>query len=50
VYYATKRYLLLSVDVASFYPSLIATKGISPAGYGSTGQDAYRSLLALKQA
>jgi AAA domain/DNA polymerase family B len=45
VYYATKRHLLLSVDVASFYPSLIAAKGISPAGYGDTGRDTYRSLL-----
>jgi hypothetical protein len=45
VYYATKRHRLLSVDVASFYPSLIAQKGITPAGYGDTGKDTYNRLL-----
>jgi P4 family phage/plasmid primase-like protien len=50
VYYATRRYRLLSVDVASYYPSLIATKGISPAGYGDSGRDTYRSLLERRLA
>ena len=33
------------MDVASFYPSLIATKGIAPAGYGDTGRETYQSIL-----
>src|SRR5262245_37947565 len=37
VYYSTRKYRLVSVDVASFYPSLIATKGIAPRSYGDTG-------------
>ena len=36
VYYATKRHRLISVDVQSFYPTLIPTKGIGPAAFGDT--------------
>jgi hypothetical protein len=54
VYYSTKQHRLISADVQSFYPSLIAQKGIGPAVYGDTGRETYRSLLkrrlAIKQA
>ena len=45
VHYATKRHRLVSVDVGSYYPSLIATKGISPAAYGEIGAVTYREIL-----
>jgi putative DNA primase/helicase len=45
VCYATRRHRLVSVDVASFYPCLIAAKGISPAAYSDTGRETYRSIL-----
>jgi hypothetical protein len=45
VYYATRKYQLISIDMASFYPTLIDTKGIGPAGYGDTGRETYRSIL-----
>jgi hypothetical protein len=45
LYYATRKYRLISVDVASFYPSLIATKGISPRAYGDCGAATYRGVL-----
>jgi hypothetical protein len=45
VYYSTKRHRLVSLDVASFYPSLIASKGIAPAAYGSTGSATYSGIL-----
>jgi P4 family phage/plasmid primase-like protien len=45
VYYSTKRHRLVSVDVSSFYPTLISTKGIAPAAYGETGRETYRSIL-----
>lgn len=45
VYYATRAHHLVSVDVASFYPSLIASKGITPRSYGACGHATYRSIL-----
>jgi DNA polymerase elongation subunit (family B) len=48
VFYATRKRSLLSVDVQSFYPSLIASKGIAPAAYGDSGRETYRSLLARR--
>ncbi|HEV3026489.1 MAG TPA: DNA polymerase domain-containing protein, partial [Planctomycetota bacterium] len=45
VYYSTRKSRLVSVDVASFYPSLIATKGIAPQAYGRTGSAIYRDIL-----
>jgi hypothetical protein len=50
VYYGTRKRSLLSVDVQSFYPSLIASKGIAPAGYGDTGRATYQALLARRLA
>jgi hypothetical protein len=50
VYYADRRSLLVSADVASFYPSLIATKGINPAAYGETVAATYRALLERRLA
>ena len=54
MYYATKRHRLISVDVQSFYPSLISTKGIGPAAYSDTGRETYRVIvgrrLAVKKA
>ena len=50
VYYATKRHRLISVDVQSFYPSLISTKGIGPAAYGDTGRETYRAIVARRLA
>jgi putative DNA primase/helicase len=53
VYYATDEEQLVSVDVVSYYPTLIATKGISPQAYGETGSYTYDSILqrrlAIKQ-
>jgi hypothetical protein len=45
VYYSTRKRVLLSVDVASFYPALVARKRIGPAAFGNTGRETYRSLL-----
>jgi DNA polymerase family B len=45
VFYSTRERRLVSVDVASFYPSLIATKHISPTAYGSTGAEIYQAIL-----
>jgi hypothetical protein len=45
VYYSTRKRRLVSVDVASYYPTLIASKGISPAAYGVTGSATYRTIL-----
>src|SRR5262249_48842806 len=45
VYYSTRKHRLLSVDVASYYPSMIATKGITPAAYGELGSRTYRDIL-----
>ena len=45
VYYSTSRYRLVSVDVASFYPSLISTKKIAPRSYGETGATIYKTIL-----
>ena len=36
---------LWSADVASYYPSLIHTKGIFPRSYGDLGAEAYRAIL-----
>src|SRR5262249_4781566 len=53
VYYSTRKHRLVSVDVASFYPNLIAIKSITPAAYGEVGARIYREILdrrlALKQ-
>jgi hypothetical protein len=53
VYYSTREQLLVTVDVASFYPSLIATKNITPRSYGDTGARIYKEILerrlAIKQ-
>jgi hypothetical protein len=45
VYYADEGHRLLSIDVASYYPTIIASKGITPASYGDTGSDQYHKLL-----
>jgi hypothetical protein len=50
VYYSTKKSRLVSVDVASFYPSLIATKGISPQAYGAIGSRTYSDILERRLA
>ncbi|MBV8228783.1 MAG: hypothetical protein JO329_02250, partial [Planctomycetaceae bacterium] len=51
---ATDEWELWSADVASYYPSLIDTKGIFPRSYGGLGSEAYRNILnrrlALKAA
>jgi hypothetical protein len=50
VHYATRRRRLVSVDVASYYPTLIAAKGIAPAAYGETGAATYRAVLERRLA
>jgi hypothetical protein len=45
VYYSSREHRLVSVDVASFYPTLIATKKIAPRSYGDTGATIYQSIL-----
>lgn len=44
LHYATRTHALVSVDVASYYPSLIASKGIAPRSYGDSGAETYRAL------
>lgn len=48
VYYEDEVQELWLVDVASFYPTLIATKGISPAAYGPCGAATYQEILARR--
>ncbi|MBV8232950.1 MAG: hypothetical protein JO329_23465 [Planctomycetaceae bacterium] len=45
VHYATGKYRLLDIDVASYYPTLMHTKGIWPASYGECGKPLYKEIL-----
>ena len=45
VWYANKKELIVAADVASYYPTLIARKGITPQSYGSTGSALYKQIL-----
>lgn len=45
VHYATRRHSLVAIDVSSFYPSLMATKGIAPRAYGDVGAATFRGIL-----
>jgi hypothetical protein len=45
VYYADEAHEIIAVDVASFYPKIMATKGVVPAAYGETGLALYRGIL-----
>jgi hypothetical protein len=45
VSYATRKARLVSVDVASFYPCLIAAKNIASRSYGDAGASIYRGIL-----
>ena len=54
VYYSTRKHRLISVDVQSFYPSLIASKGISPTslrrnGYGNVQGNPHARLEIKRQ-
>jgi hypothetical protein len=48
VYYPDPERDLVAVDVASFYPSMIATFGFMPRSYGDAGQEIYKDLLQLR--
>jgi hypothetical protein len=37
--------MLISIDVASYYPSLMVRKGLFPRSYGDTGAAAFREIL-----
>lgn len=54
LYRATKRRRLIMADVASFYPSMIASYGFTPSSTGDAGREAYRTILdrrlAIKKA
>jgi len=39
------KHQIVSIDVSSFYPSLIALKGITPRAYGEHGQAIFREIL-----
>src|SRR5262249_36851907 len=41
----TDEYALLSIDVQSCYPYLVATRGIWPAQYDGAGLDLFRGML-----
>jgi hypothetical protein len=45
VHYADDSGRIVYLDVASYYPSLIATRSIAPESYGEFGGDLYRSML-----
>jgi hypothetical protein len=45
VHYADEAHEIIAVDVASFYPHIMANKGIAPAAYGETGLALYRGIL-----
>ena len=45
VHYATRTAALFSVDVASYYPTMIATKGIAPQAMGDVWSKTYRQIL-----
>ena len=45
VFYEDESHELWLIDVASFYPSLIASKGISLSAYGDCGAATYRGIL-----
>ena len=50
VYYPTRKSSLVSVDVSSYYPSLIALKGIFPRSYGETGSKTFQDILERRLA
>lgn len=54
LYRATKRRKLILADVASYYPSMIASYGFTPSSTGDAGREAYRAILdrrlAIKKA
>ena len=54
LYRQSRRRRLVLIDVASYYPSLIANFGFTPNSIGNTGREAFRTILerrlALKQA
>jgi hypothetical protein len=45
VYYADEAHEIIAVDVASFYPHIMANMGIVPGAYGETGRALYRGIL-----
>jgi DNA polymerase elongation subunit (family B) len=45
VHYSTRKCSLVSVDVASYYPTIIATKQITAGAYGEAGAELYRGIL-----
>ena len=47
-YYSTDTHEIISVDVSSYYPTLISTVGISPIAYGPVGIETYREILATR--
>jgi len=45
LYLSTRNHQLLSIDAVSFYPTLIARKGITPRAYGQHGQQIFAEIL-----
>lgn len=50
LYRTTRKQQIVSVDVGSFYPSLIKEYGITPGSYGDVGSEMYRGLLVQRLA
>jgi putative DNA primase/helicase len=48
VYYESDKHQLISVDVASYYPNLIAHLGLSPVAIGDVGAALYRQLISRR--
>jgi hypothetical protein len=45
VHYADESHAIIAVDVASFYPHIMANMGIVPGAYGETGRALYCGIL-----
>lgn len=50
LYRQSRRRRLVLIDVASYYPSLIANFGFTPSSIGDAGRDAYRTILQRRLA
>jgi hypothetical protein len=48
LYRETRHRLLIEVDVVSYYPNLIAKKGITSCAYGDTAAATYRDMLTRR--
>ena len=50
LYISTHKHRIISVDVTSYYPTIIATKGITPQAYGQQGREIFQEILERRLA